>query len=356
MKERIVFLDWLRIVACFMVLFTHSIEPYYLDAEGTAIASAGDAMWVAFLDPLVRVCVPLFVLTSSYLLFPMQGSTTRFLVRRFTRVGIPLVLWGAVYGIWYGGLETLPFNFVPAAGHMWFAYMILGVYFLIPMLSPWVERLSARQERLWIFIWLFTTTIPFLRQLAMACCGSHELLGEANWNEFGTLYYISGFFGYLLLGHYARVHLPQLSWRKTLTAALPLWVAGMAIMCGWFRWRMGSDFPVKAPIDMAVDMEQSIRFCSTGVAMATIAWFLVFRKIKAQGWLYQHVVLPMSQASYGTYLIHMLLLNPIHAWLRPMVDCTPLCILLTAVLTYIGANIISVIVIRIPRVGHWIMG
>ena len=30
MKERIVFLDYLRVIACFMVMLVHSIEPFYL--------------------------------------------------------------------------------------------------------------------------------------------------------------------------------------------------------------------------------------------------------------------------------------------------------------------------------------
>ena len=33
--RRIVFLDYLRVAACFMVIFVHSIEPFYLDADGT---------------------------------------------------------------------------------------------------------------------------------------------------------------------------------------------------------------------------------------------------------------------------------------------------------------------------------
>ena len=29
-NERIVFLDWMRVVACFMVMAIHSAEPFYL--------------------------------------------------------------------------------------------------------------------------------------------------------------------------------------------------------------------------------------------------------------------------------------------------------------------------------------
>lgn len=38
-NTRIVFLDWLRAIACFMVILVHCIEPFYLGGpEGTFIA------------------------------------------------------------------------------------------------------------------------------------------------------------------------------------------------------------------------------------------------------------------------------------------------------------------------------
>jgi hypothetical protein len=47
MAGRIVFLDYLRVVACFMVMVIHSCEPFYLAVEDgmtvTRIASRGDA-------------------------------------------------------------------------------------------------------------------------------------------------------------------------------------------------------------------------------------------------------------------------------------------------------------------------
>ena len=32
--NRVVFLDWLRIIACFMVMLVHTCEPFYFDADG----------------------------------------------------------------------------------------------------------------------------------------------------------------------------------------------------------------------------------------------------------------------------------------------------------------------------------
>ena len=71
--DRIVFLDWLRAIAIFMVLLIHACEPFYLDAEGTAIASKFDAVWVTIIDSAMRAAVPLFVIASAFLLFPVRA-------------------------------------------------------------------------------------------------------------------------------------------------------------------------------------------------------------------------------------------------------------------------------------------
>ena len=72
-KDRVVFLDWLRMIACFMVILVHCIEPYYYGGtEGLYIHSQSDAYWVTLLNTPLRAAVPLFILASSYLLVPVQ--------------------------------------------------------------------------------------------------------------------------------------------------------------------------------------------------------------------------------------------------------------------------------------------
>ena len=41
--NRVVFLDWLRIIACFMVMLVHTCEPFYFDADGNTFFQSKDA-------------------------------------------------------------------------------------------------------------------------------------------------------------------------------------------------------------------------------------------------------------------------------------------------------------------------
>lgn len=90
-NERIVFLDWLRVVACLMVMAIHSTEPFYLGGAApdvTHIVSRWDMLWITVVECLCRACVPLFAMTSAYLLFPVGRPTGEFLRRRLTPLAI----------------------------------------------------------------------------------------------------------------------------------------------------------------------------------------------------------------------------------------------------------------------------
>ena len=81
--ERIVFLDYLRVVAIFMVLVVHSIEPFYLGGEGTLLSSYGDARWVTFLDSALRCAVPLFVLLFILFKIMLKFLSYFYFIQRF---------------------------------------------------------------------------------------------------------------------------------------------------------------------------------------------------------------------------------------------------------------------------------
>ncbi len=348
-NSRIVFLDWLRVIACFMVILVHSIEPFYLGGpEGTFIASRGDALWVTLINSALRPAVPLFVLASSYLLFPLKTDTETFFRKRLSRVLVPFLIWTLLYAVVpplgsgggldvAGNLQSLTFNFLMASGHLWFVYMLLGVYLLMPLLSPWVERVSRKEERAFLVLWAFTTALPLFRPVAEMVTGSSSLWGECPWNEFGTFYYVSGFIGFLVLGHYFRKYAGEVSWTRTLAIAVPFWLIGYAVTAGGFWHFMPRElgFPLSAPYETAVEMETTWNFCTFGVMMQTVAYFMLLRKIRASGWLYSHIVLPVSKLSYGMYLMHMFILIPVFSLVNSTGLAMPCGIFISAAATYV---------------------
>lgn len=137
-------IDWMRIAACLMVFIVHSTEPFYLGGDGALILTNTDAFWASFFDSFVRACVPLFIVASSYLQFPLHCSAGDFFRKRAVRILIPFIIWSLVYAFAFGepvsNLKDLLLNFNYAAGHLWFVYMLCGIYLLMPLLSPWAEK------------------------------------------------------------------------------------------------------------------------------------------------------------------------------------------------------------------------
>ncbi|MBQ0069919.1 MAG: acyltransferase family protein, partial [Bacteroidales bacterium] len=138
-NNREVWVDWMRVMACFMVMVVHSTEPFYLGGDGAQIMTRADMWWSAAFDSMVRMCVPLFIIASSYLQFPLHYSTCEFFKRRAVRILVPFALWSVVYALYWGepvdNLKSLLLNFNYAAGHLWFVYMLIGVYLVMPLLS-----------------------------------------------------------------------------------------------------------------------------------------------------------------------------------------------------------------------------
>ena len=381
-RQREVWIDWMRVAACFMVMVVHSTEPFYLGGEGSLLQSKDNAIWSGIMDCLVRCCVPLFVVASSFLQFPLHYSTGEFFRRRAVRILVPFLIWTIFYALYWGepvqNFKDLLWNFNYAAGHLWFVYMLVGVYLLMPLLSPWAEKVGKKELRVWIGLWLFTTLIPLIRDWVFGAGavvygpsgiprqGLFPLWGEASWNGYGTFYYMSGFIGYLLLGLYFRKFVGPMSWGKTLALAMPLYLGGFAICLGGYLRRVwattGGVFPYEGPVADAVWWETTWCNDTIGVAMMTVGLILLFRKISCSGCFYRRVLLPVSQASYGMYLAHMAVLVLFAGWFREGIGVSlgfwsaPVTILATAVCTFAIVAFAAVLVRRVPKVGQWIVG
>ena len=385
-SPREIWIDWLRVIACFMVFVVHSTEPFYLGGEGSLILTKGDAFWSSFFDTFVRSCVPLFIIASSYLQFPIHYSTGEFFKLRALRILVPFAIWTVVYACVWGepaeNFKNLLLNFNYSSGHLWFVYMLIGVYLLMPLLSPWAEKVGKKELQAYLGIWLFTTLIPLFRDWFSGFSTTviygpsglprqalFPLWGEASWNAYGTFYYMSGFIGYLLLGLYFRRFVGELSWKKTLAISIPCYLAGFAVAFIGFLGRVyetaDGTFPVGGLVEKAVWWETTWINDTIGVALMAIAWILIIRKIKCEGRFYKNVLLPVSKASYGIYLMHLLLLVPICGLFRSKLGLgtegllgfwtTPVQILGAATVGFICTAIVAVIIHKIPKIGKYIV-
>lgn len=367
-NSRIVFVDYVRVIACFLVMLVHASENFYgADSSGLAgnvsmLQNEANRFWVAFYDgTMARTCVPLFMVVSAFLLVPMKPGTTMhsFYKRRFVRILPPFIIFQLLYtflpaclGSWtwddaWNGLLMLPFNFAAMGGHLWFMYPLISLYLIIPVVSPWLEKAKAKEELTFIALFVVSTFMPWLHRFVCP-----EIWGECFWNGFGMLWYCSGYLGYLVLAHYIRHHL---SWNrsKRLGIGIVCFLIG-AIFTGWSFWVMGTPGQlIETPM-----LEWSWEFCTPNVLLATFGAFLLFTCIEqkqAPSW-----ITGISKLSFGMYLMHMFFLAPIASIFVNGDQANPLipvylAIPCIAILSFICCVVTTKIISLIPG-SKWIIG
>lgn len=363
MEKRIVFLDYVRVFACFLVMLVHASENYYgapgsTDMAGPQswLANETDRLWVSIYDGFSRMSVPLFMIVSAFLLVPVSSgvSVMQFYRRRAVRILPALLFFMVIYStvpmLWgqidletsMTDLARLPLNFPTLAGHLWFMYPLISLYLFIPIISPWLSKASAKEERLFIGLFLLSTCMPYMSRLW------GELWGQCFWNEFHMLWYFSGYLGYLVLAHYIRVHLHWTRNRRLVIGSL-LTVAGAV-------WTILSFYLQAVPGELhnTPTLEIGWSFCTINCVMLTSGAFILFtciEKTKAPA-----LVTDMSKLSYGMYLMHILWLG---LWVRifkgDMELSTSLAIPAIALATFFSCYVSTKILSRIPFCG-WMAG
>ena len=366
---RIVFIDYIRMTACLLVMLVHASENFYgADSTGLAgnmsmVVNEDNRFWVAFYDGgIARTCVPLFMIVSAFLLVPMKSgmTMTRFYRRRMLRILPPMIVFMLLYTFlpllwgqftWADAqlvFTHLLFTFPANGGHLWFMYPLISLYLIIPVVSPWLEKSAARDERIFLTLFAASTFIPWISRFV-----SEDVWGTCFWNPyFGMLYYCSGYLGYLVLAHYIRYHITW-SVSKRIRIGLPCLIVG-SVFTAWSFWFMG--VPGKA-IETPM-IEWSWEFCTPNVLCATFGAFLLFTCVR-QKQTPKFVAL-CSRLSFGMYLMHMFFLSHISTVFvngnpaNPAVHVA-LAIPAIAVLSFICSLVTSWVLSRLPF-SRWTIG
>lgn len=189
--------DRLRNLATFMVILIHVAAPI-AHADGSDYN--GSWWWAGnFWNSLTRPGVPLFVMLSGYLLLGKDYELGGFLKKRFSRVVVPAVFWMLIYSL-YGflakgspatigealkGIVSGPVHY-----HLWFIYLIIGLYLIYPILRPWV-RSATEKEFLYFFALCALATWGY-KFLATFCQMPIGIYFELFTNNCG--YFVMGYF------------------------------------------------------------------------------------------------------------------------------------------------------------------
>jgi len=387
-KPHLVWIDCARWIAMFLVVVCHACDPF--NCAPDSVSNPEFLRWGAIWGSLLRPSVPLFVMITGALLLPVREPTLgQFYKKRLPRVLFPFLIWSVIYtlspwifsllsdsaevaknltttffpysGFMNGGngpettlvsalktLATVPFSFNYFSVHLWYVYMLIGLYLYLPIFSAWVEKASEKSKFIFLGIWGATLLLPYANVFLTPLLpfGEGYLFGTCSWNAFGLFYAFAGFNGYLLLGHVVANFAQKISLKKTLALALPIFVAGTLLTFAGFFWvrlagsldnpavfnALGGNDGLSGALASAAQslagtdaaqisaIAESFRrepmvelfwtYCSLNVVLSSFALFLIIAKIHiAEGRLTRFLA-TLGKLGFGVYLVHYFFVGP----------------------------------------------
>ncbi len=210
--KRTAYFDVLRVVATFAVMLIHLCVPHW---EALSPSSAG-WLTVHLLDSACRWSVPIFVMISGALFLNPEREISfgKICRKNLARIGIAFGIWSAVYTLldWAKGaqLRDLPLIFLKGEYHMWFLFLIAGLYLFTPLL----RKLTASPKRTqWflvlggVFFFLIPRGVHLLSLFGIHAPFEALILKAMNINGVSVCYLFV-----FVLGHI----LHQTQWKKPL--------------------------------------------------------------------------------------------------------------------------------------------
>ena len=262
-------------------------------------------------DSMARPSVPLFVMLSGFLLLGKDYELGYFLNRRFSRVVVPALFWMVIYSFYNFKAKGAPATIAdairgivekPVHYHLWFIYLIIGLYMVYPILRPWI-RTAKERDYLYFF----------------ACCILGTWVYKILWVFFGIsigVYFelFTNNCGYFVLGYYlgnkpmrgegtipeGRIAPWPFSAAQLSLIALALIIAGTGITAvgtWWASKAFGGTFH-----------PYFYDYLTPNCAMAAAGWFLLAK------WTFNRASLldiekELAAASFGIYFIHVLVMD-----------------------------------------------
>lgn len=293
--KRFLFFDWLRVLATIAVVTIH-ISAMFI----TANYFDGKSSWLAanFFESFTRWSVPIFVMISGALILSDQREYTykSFLVKRISKIFIPLLGWSILYFLFYfiqGRVELNPIQFVSRflnngiSVHFWFIYMLLGLTLVSPLLKLMLKNAAQKDLTYFLVLWFYASVVSRVLENVLGITFSMEL------------FFVTDYVGYYILGYYL------------LTYELPLWLRKFL----YFGLIAGllSTFAITHFLTVRADGAfQSFwyGYHSPNVVLVSIGLFVLFKHSK----IFNGEKLPaipnlLNTASFGIYLVHMMVLK-----------------------------------------------
>lgn len=295
-KERTVYIDYLRIAATFAVVMIHAA------AQNWYTQDVSTSAWKVFnfYDSISRWAVPVFVMISGMLMLGTDVSFKKLYTVKIPRRLTAFIVWSLVYALVQGGtLRSVLLAVIKGKYHLWFLYLIIGLYICSPVIKKISENPIIAEYFLGISL-VFSFVIPFALQLLTDFGGKTV---EAWVNAFTNAYsdmnitVLSGYVTYFIAGY--RLEQVTIS-RGKRTVIYFLGVLGvLATFC------LSQVISVREGAPLGNYYE----YLGLPIFAPSVAAFVWFKYNLSSASANSILVKQLTKCSFGIYLIHILVLE-----------------------------------------------
>lgn len=350
--ERVVYLDCLRILAALAVIFIHSAAQNWDAVRVTSFE------WQVFnaVSSAVRWAVPVFCMISGALLLDNDRplDLKKLWGTKLLRIVTAFVFWSALYAlmVYRRGAPAIDaaVAFVKGNYHMWYLYVIAGLYLAAPFLRKITE--SRKLTELYLALaFLFTVLLPravhFLSCLELPYAA--QVLKDAGAYGLGLVNFLFAHICafYFVLGHYLHKYEIGPVLRR---GGYVLGIAGYVLTVWLTNWHsVGTGAG-----STAFYAEASLNVFLTAAAVFLFGKY-VLAKLEPKGTGLK-VLKHLSGCTFGIYLIHPLVLDI----LRDALGFSTLAfhpaagVVLVAVTAAAVSYLLAAVLNRLPVIGKYI--
>ena len=212
-KNRIYYFEILRAIACLSVIMVHASAQYAIKDIGSINFWTGN-----IIDGLVRFGVPVFVMISGALMLDKDYEfSKKKLNKHIVKIIIFFISWSVIYCVYFKVMEPIIrheeinrmdviISVIRGKYHLWFCYLIVGLYLIVPLLRLWVKEENVKYVDYFIKLSIiFTFLIPQIIEIGKYYNNFFDYLNEVMENSL-KLRYVGGYTTYFILGWYLHNH------------------------------------------------------------------------------------------------------------------------------------------------------
>lgn len=294
-EERTVYIDHLRVFATFAIVVLHvaAIKMPKCDVNGFEWQTFN------FYDSIVRWGVSAFVMISGALFLGRDIPVKKIYSKYVLRMLCAFIAWSFFYAaVDGGGIKHILFQTLKGQDHLWFVFMIAGLYICMPVLKLIVDK-GWRTRYYLALAFVFGFLIPEIIVL-INCFGGEtaiKLAGAVN-EDIGKMdmRLVLGFSSIFILGYC--LHKIKLSKQQR---AL-IYILGLAGFI--FTIVMDSVTSVRAGQSAAYFYDNF----TVNVLFESMAVYTAFRYARFNNKRLNHVMKTLAKYSFGVYLVHIFIL------------------------------------------------